>query len=344
MQIFKASLLTCAFTLAIGTVPLHAADTAAQAAARAALKGKMRELAPPTAAAETPAVVTPPAPAPAPAPAPVAETPAATAPAAFVLPEGASPDLIKQAREANRAARAELERQKNAATADKHKKAAPAPVEHRAVKAPKTPGKKAAPAMVDTAPAQSLPEKNSNPDLIEQARQATRAHMAELQSHKKTAIPAGQEAPVIQPAIAPAAEHTTATDAVTPQVKAADLRAAKAREAAEKKAEQAKMAKAKAQAEADKKTRAAADAKARVAATNATKPAEPAKPAKPAKKAKPEPAKVDAAVTLAPMEGPASSLPATKDQALRALLDQYKAEKISAEEYQQQRSKILAEP
>lgn len=343
MQIFKASLLTCAFTLALGTVPLHAADTAAQAAARAALKEKMRELAPPTAAAEAPAVVTPPA------PATVAETPAAAAPAAFVLPEGASPDLIEQAREANRAARAELERQKNAATADKHKKAAPAPVEHRAVKAPSAPEKKAAPAMADTAPAQSPPEKNSNPDLVEQARQATRARMAELQSHKKTAIPAGREAPIIQPANSPAAENITATEAVTTQVKAAapttaELRAAKAREAAEKKAEQAKMAKAKAQAEADKKARAAADAKARVAATNATKPAEPAKPAKPAKKAKPEPAKVDATVTLAPMEGPASSLPATKDQALRALLDQYKAEKISAEEYHQQRSKILAEP
>lgn len=326
MQIFKASLLTCAFTLALGTIPLHAADTAAQAAARAALKEKMRELAPPTAAAEAPAVVTQPAPKPAPVtpppvPAPVAETPAATAPAGFVLPEGASPDLIEQAREANRAARAELERQKKAAAAGQHKKAAPA--------------------RADNAAGQSPSEKNSDPDLLEQARQATRARLTELQSHKQTAIPAGQEAPVIQPANPPAAANMTTTDAVTTHVKAAaptaaELRAAKAREAAEQKAEQAKIAKTKAQA--------AADAKARVAAKNATKPAEPAKPAKPAKKAKPEPAKVDAPVTLAPLEGPASSLPASKDQALRTLLDQYKAEKISAEEYHQQRSKILAEP
>ena len=295
MQIFKTILLTCALTVATGPVCLRAEDTAAQAAARAALQEKMRELKGGAPAAETPRAARAVAPEPVPAapPAPAAPAVAAAPPAApapLVIPEGASPDLI------------------------------------------------------------------------EQARQATRARMGELQSHKRTAIPAGQEAPAPQSATQPVMEAAPATTVVTPAVTtevtpaaptAAELRAAKAREAAEKKAEQARAAKAKAQADAEKKTQADADKKAKAKAEAdakaraANKPApaaQAAKPAKPAKKARPAAEKIEAAIPLAPLAGPASNLPATKEQSLQALLEQYKADKISAEEYHQQRAKILAEP
>ena len=323
MQILKAILLACALVVATRPVHLQAADTAGQAAARAALQEKMRELKGPAPAVAAPAV----SPTVASEPAPAAAARAAdgnAAPAPFVLPEGASPDLIEQARQANRASRAELERQQKLATQAKRKKTPPPPVSKPSRK------EKAAPAAAPehrTVKAQPEADKNSGPDLIEQARQATRDRMAELQNHKHTAIPVGQEAPA-------ASAPPTATPVVTTSVKAAaptaaELRASKAREAAEKKAGQAQIAKAKAEADADKKAQAAVA---------------PQKTAKPAKKSKPAAATVEAAASLAPLEGPPSSLPARKEQLLHALLEQYKADKISAEEYHEQRAKILAEP
>ncbi len=301
MQIFKAILLTCVLTAAACPVYLRAEDTAAQAAARAALQEKMRELKGPVHAGETQPELQPATPVPTPTP----------------LPKP---------------------------TISKSKSAAPKPVGA------------AAPA----APAPFTMPEGADPNLIEQARQANRARMAELQSHKSTAIPVGHEAPVPPPAYQPMTESapvtTVVTPAVTTEVKAAaptaaDLRAAKAREAAAKKAEQAEAAKArKAQAEAAQKAKAEAQAAARATASaNARANAATAKPAKavtaakPVKKTKPA-AKVEAAVSLTPLEGPASNLPATKEMALQTLLEQYKADKISSEEYHQQRAKILAEP
>jgi len=251
MQIFKNFLLACSVAIATSPVYLQAADNDAQTAARAALEQKMRELKG-AAAVEAPA-------APIESTAPKVSEPVMAPPAAparsFTLPQGASPDLI------------------------------------------------------------------------EQARQATRARMAELQGNRKTAIPVGRETPEPQPTAPPVNETapstnvvapaTTVTPTVTTKVKssgptAAEIREAKAREAAERKAERARIE---------------ADAKA-------------AKAAKQVKKA----VVAEPPVLLTPLVAPASSLPPAKEQALQALTEQYKADKITAEEYHDQRAKILAEP
>ena len=212
MQILKTILLTCALTAAASPICLRAEDTAAQAAARAALQERMRELKNPAPAGETQMEMQPAAPAPAKTAPP--KTKAAKAKPATPKPVVAAP---------------------------------------AAVAAPATP-----------APF-TMPE-GAQPDLIEQARQATRERMAELQSHKRTAIPVGHEAPVAQPAYQPLMETAPTTTVVAPAVTtrvnaaaptAAELRAAKAREAAAKKAAQAEAAQAKkAQAEAAQKTNA----------------------------------------------------------------------------------------
>ncbi len=280
MQNFKTIILAFVLGAAVHPFCSHAADTAAQAAARAALQEKMRALNGTATTEVSPTTPTPEAP--------------------MVVPPAASSQLV----------------------------------------------------IPQSAPA----------DLIEQARQATRARMAELQSRPRTAIPVGQETP--------APMTTVSSPATTAKVKpsgptAAEVRATKAREAADKKAEQAQAAKAKAQADAETKARMDADAKAQAATKKPVVKEQPAKvviknepaktdadatthaavkPAKTAKVEKPAPAKMEAAVPLAPLEGPASSLPAAKERSLQALLEQYKAEKISAEQYHQQRAKILAEP
>ena len=319
MQIFKNFLLACSIAVATSPLYLQAGDTDAQAAARAALAQKMRELKGGSATSETPAALPASTPAPEnskaqPVAPPMSEPPATTptnAPATFSVPGGASPDLI------------------------------------------------------------------------EQARQATRTRMSELQSHRTTAIPAGRETVAPEPAVQFAPEPGTTKVVAPAGPSKAELRAVKEREAAEKRAaaehaaaakkaakEQAAKEKAEAEAaakaakfnarpapvaaattdtaqkkaeaeagmkaEADAKAKAAADAKARAAAEKAA--------AKGAKKTKPAPAVVEAPVMLTPLEAPASSLPSAKDQALKSLTEQYQADKISAEEYHQQRAKILAEP
>lgn len=73
-----------------------------------------------------------------------------------------------------------------------------------------------------------------------------------------------------------------------------------------------------------------------------TKPAEPA-PSK-AKPAKPAPSKAKPAKAAStPMQTPASPLAGSKEERLKHLLDQYKADQITPEEYHKQRAKIVAE-
>lgn len=77
-------------------------------------------------------------------------------------------------------------------------------------------------------------------------------------------------------------------------------------------------------------------------AVNATKPVAEAEP----KSAKPK-AKVETkspASELKPLEGPASPLPASKEAQLAELLQLYKAEKVTPQEYHTQRAKILSGP
>ena len=112
----------------------------------------------------------------------------------------------------------------------------------------------------------------------------------------------------------------------------------RALKAAEKQAAQEKVAAEQAAAKAAKL--AAEQKKAEVKAQEAAAKAA----AKEAKKTNPASAKIAVPTTLPALEGPASNLPASKDQRLQTLLDQYRADKISAEEYYNQRAKILAEP
>jgi hypothetical protein len=50
------------------------------------------------------------------------------------------------------------------------------------------------------------------------------------------------------------------------------------------------------------------------------------------------------AVSLPELTGPPSPLPAAKQQKLDELLQQYRADRITPEQYHEQRAKILGEP
>ena len=54
--------------------------------------------------------------------------------------------------------------------------------------------------------------------------------------------------------------------------------------------------------------------------------------------------KQPAPLSLPPLSGPASSLSAAKQQKLDALLQQYRADQITPEQYHEERAKILAAP
>ena len=49
-------------------------------------------------------------------------------------------------------------------------------------------------------------------------------------------------------------------------------------------------------------------------------------------------------LTFTPMEAPESPIPASKEQQLQQLLDQYRADQITPQDYHEKRAKILSEP
>ena len=324
MQIFKHFLLACSIAIATSPLYLQAQDTDAQAAARAALQQKMRDLKGAAGTIETPAAApenlpTPPEPkmkvqpvAP-PMSEPTAATPA-NSPAPFVLPEGASPDLIEQARQATRARVAEL--QGNRKTAIRAGQEAPSPAFE--------PVFQPVAETVTTATKVTEPAKPSKAEL-RAAKEREAAEKRAAAEQVAAAKKAAQEQATKEKAGAAAAAKTA---------QAASMKAPvdEAKTAVDKQKTEAKAAM---KAEADAKAKAAADAKAREVAEKAA--------TKAAKKAKPESAHA-APMAFAPLEAPATNLPTTKEQALSSLTEQYKADKISAEEYHQQRAKILAEP
>lgn len=277
MQIFKNTLLACSLAVALSPLYVRAEDNAAQAAARAALEQKMREL-----KGQPPVVESQPAPA-LPAVPPSAPSPI-VAPAAPPKPASAPPVVA--------------------------------------------PG-------------------GASPDLIEQARQATRARMAELQGSQSTAIPAGQETVAPEPKSVVAPETPQTIEPYVPaKTSKEEARANREREAAAKRAAAAEAAAAKKAAQTESRgdgkaisKQEKADAKARAEAEKAA--------AKQAEKEAKEAMKhgmMEPAPAFAPLEAPASSLPSSKEQRLQDLTDKYKADQISAEEYHAQRAKILAEP
>jgi len=76
---------------------------------------------------------------------------------------------------------------------------------------------------------------------------------------------------------------------------------------------------------------------------SAPAPAVAAQPA-PAPQPPTKPKAIKGQQPLPPIESPAPSVAADKEQRLQELLTKYKADQISPEEYHQQRAKILAEP
>jgi hypothetical protein len=78
--------------------------------------------------------------------------------------------------------------------------------------------------------------------------------------------------------------------------------------------------------------------------TTETTPAAEKTELKPKEAAKPTPPKVMSARGLPPIESPAPTISAAKQQQLQELLQLYQADKISPRDYHDQRAKILAEP
>ena len=64
------------------------------------------------------------------------------------------------------------------------------------------------------------------------------------------------------------------------------------------------------------------------------------KPQTPSRK----PANLKGPLAFPPLQGPPPSISADKEQRLQELLQKYKADQITPEEYHQQRARILAEP
>jgi colicin import membrane protein len=325
MQIFKSLLLAGSIAVATSPFYLRADDTEAQTTARAALQQKMGEM-----NGQAPAAVTQPE-----------NTPPASQIKETTPPETQTPPVQKQA---PRPVLVPAPRRSSTGQ--------PPVVPPAYASAPmgsaKTPGNpQASPSATMAAP------ETSNPDLIEQARQATRAKMAELEGQRTNTAPVKPQAapqPVFQPAPKTVPPATKATQPDVTAVKPAqpskeEIRAARTREAAEMKAarEKAEMEKAAAKKAAAEKAAAdkAAAQQAKIAADQEKAAAKAAKPAtKEVKKAKPE----TAPANFTPLAAPPSSLPASKEQRLQTLLDQYKADKITAGEYHDQRAKIIAEP
>lgn len=78
--------------------------------------------------------------------------------------------------------------------------------------------------------------------------------------------------------------------------------------------------------------------------TTSTKPLEEKSQVKPQEAAKPNPPNVMSARGLPPIEPPAPTISAAKQQQLQELLQLYQADKISPQDYHDRRAKILAEP
>jgi hypothetical protein len=112
---------------------------------------------------------------------------------------------------------------------------------------------------------------------------------------------------------------------------------AKALKEAEKKAKAEAAAKQKAE-KAERKKQAEADAKARKEA-EAKQKAEAGKPGQSGTKAQ-----VGKAPAIKPIETPPLPISADKEQRLKELLQKYRTEEITPEQYHKERAKILAEP
>jgi hypothetical protein len=321
MQISKSFLVVCAAACCVALQPLCAADADTEAKLREAMQKKLDELQTQPSAAAPKAPVAAPQPkknvAPAPVPAPAVAPAPAPAPAPVVAPiPAAAPTVQSTPRpvltapppvDSETIAKArEAMRQKMAEMETQAPSAAIAPAKPVvAAPAKPTPAVQPKPVVVAPAPAPA-PAVKAAPVVAQPA-------------------PAPVVAPVPAPVTAPTAQAAPKAALVAPP--AADSETlAKAREAMRKK-----------MTELDAQPPVEASA---VAPAAAAKPEAKPMAEKPAKKS----TKVTGAQAFPPIQGPASTVPADKQARLAELLQKYRADQVTPEEYHAQRAKILAEP
>jgi len=332
MLISKFPVWICVL-LSCGALALHAQDTPAQAAARAALQQKMDELdanppamTPPSAPANAPVIEVTPAGA-----APVVETPAPTA--AEQTPMLADPPPAVTVREATETgaviSNADVEVLKQADSAAQAKDAA------RKAKAAAATAEAAA-----ETKAQAAAQANAEARKSKEA-----AANAQADSQTKAQAVADMQKQVEAAAQAKDTAQKTAAAAASAEADAE----AKAQAAAQAAAEAQKSKEAAMQAEADAQVRAQTATQAKTQAETEAK-SQTAMDAK--KRAEAEKAAVSAAAVNYPgkemglkrIEAPDLPISASKAEKLHELLVRYKADQISAEEYHSQRAAVLAGP
>jgi len=338
MQIARHLLLACAVATYLTPTLAHAYDNESQIRARQALEEKMNQLqaqtpetnsAPPTAVTPEaqpkpkrakkakPAAPKPEAPVVNPTPA----SPAVETPSAQPAPVGSAED--EKLREALHQKMSE--QPAVSATTNEAPKHAPKP--KRRVENPAPPVVKAAPSKpamenppMQPAPAAAMPEQAPATPAVsaedEKLREALHQRMSE------------------QPAISTTTNEAPAPAVQPKKTKKAPPVVAKTPPAQEQ--NQTPVTPAPAQAP-------SAAYSPLPAPSNVQRPALPAMPA-PAPTASTAKNPAQPSVTLPPLSGPPSSLSAAKQQKLDALLEQYRNDQITPQQYHEQRAKILAEP
>ncbi|HEU5122674.1 MAG TPA: hypothetical protein VFW05_01280 [Verrucomicrobiae bacterium] len=321
MQIPRRILFACVATTILSLNFSQAQDTEAQRKARAALEQALNPAGAQSATEATPAPKTEP-----PAAKPAAPA-ASQAPAAQPAPQisgthRASDDAIEKAREALRQKMNELSN----ATAPEQ-----APVQAQKPAA-ETPVATPAPAVIQEPSKQTTatpaPAHRASDEAIEKAREALRQKMSELEN-TAPAEPATTSAPAVvqQPATETPAMQENIFQTPPPAVSENDVE--KAREALREKMSEIEKQK--------------AAAKTEVVSAPANK--EPEKAEQP----KVEKAEKSKEVTrrkdpnaFPPLSAPPTGLTAEQEQRLAELLEQYKADKLTPDQYHEARAKVLA--
>ena len=318
MQISRHLLLTCAVAACLTPTLVHAADNEAQIRARQALEEKMNQM---PAAAPTnpaPAMSQPKAPAAKRAPKPAAEKPA---PVVTVTPNSTTvesqPAPISVSTPSNNdATRQKLEDALHQAASQPQpavQQPAPPVVQQPApvIQQPTPPAAPVAPktATVEPQPAPTMPSYISTPSNDD----ATNQKLQEALRQKMQQTPAEPAAPAVttqrpaKPTSAPKGNY--ATQPAPAPAPAANY--------------------------------------APVPTTSTTHPALPEQPTPmpaPAPVASKNQPPAPPSVSLPALQGPATGLSAAKEQKLNELLNQYRADQITPQQYHEQRAKILAEP
>jgi hypothetical protein len=317
MQISRHLLLTCAVAACLTPTLVHAADNEAQIRARQALEEKMTQMPPATAPTNPPPMVSKAKAAAAkPAPPVVTVTPSSTtvesqpAPSATIhvatpSNDDATQQKLEDALHQTASQPMPAVQQPAPPVVEKPAPVVQQPMPTVAPVAPKT-------TTVESQPAPSMPSYISAPSNDD----ATNQKLQEALSQKMQQTPAEPTPPAVvtqKPAKrAKAAPATTANYATQPMPAPAP-----------------------------------AATYAPVPMTSSSHPNLPEQPT-------PQPAPMPAAtknqpptlpsVSLPPLQGPATGLSSAKEQKLNELLNQYRADQITPQQYHEQRAKILAEP